>query len=148
MEDDATPQPISSSETHAVLEPPPSAVQATGVAAPENVIGNTNDVITIVTGTVAAITGLCCVTGGNGIYILPFVALILGIVTLINSRTSRNPDRSRRWGWISIVTGGLVLCIGLVAIAVFFLFYLGIFAWAFTASPSLPRLTPTLPPFR
>jgi len=101
-------------------------------------LGNSNDVLAIVAATMAGVTGLCCVTGGYGIYCLPLVALVLGIVALVNAKKSVNPERTRRWGWISIGTGGVVLLLILAVIACFVIFYGAIIAAALQSVPT-PR---------
>jgi len=53
---------------------------------------------------------MCCGAG----YCLPFVALILGVMALINAKDAVDPARSRQQAWISLVVGGgtVVLFIG------------------------------------
>jgi hypothetical protein len=116
---------------------PPAPTSASPQPTP-TFVGNTHDVLAIVAATMAGVTGLCCVTGGYGIYCLPLVALVLGIVALVNAKESVNPERTRRWGWISIGTGGVVLLLILAVIACFVIFYGAMIAAALQSVPT-PR---------
>ena len=86
-------------------------------------IGNTNDMVAVVGAVTAGIAGLCCITGGYGIYCLPIVPIVLGIAALINASQSVDPERTRRWGWVSLGVGGGVLVLLIVCGILFVLAY-------------------------
>lgn len=116
----------------------PSPVTASGQPTP-SFIGNTSDLMAIIAATVALISGLCCISGGYGLYCLPVVGIVLGALAVANARSSVNPDRTRQWGWISLGVSGAVLLLIIVAFVCIVLFY-GAAIWAaFTSSPSYYR---------
>ncbi|MBI4789455.1 MAG: hypothetical protein HY782_20690 [Chloroflexi bacterium] len=108
---------------------------------PPTFVGNSNDVLAVVAATIAGTTGLCCLTWGYGIYCLPVVAVTLGAAALLNAKASVNPERTKRWAWVSVGVGGgvlLVLCLFAAAIA----FFYGAIIAA-TLSGAFPTATPT-----
>ncbi len=139
-------QPSSASPCDTPANPP---VQPSAPPKPPQVtfLGNTNDVLAVVAATVAAITGLCCVSWGSIVYVLPLAAVALGGVALLNAKASVDPNRTRLWGWISIGTGGVVLVVVVLVAACFVLFYGLMILSVISSSPSSPYLTPT-PRFR
>ncbi len=105
-------------------------------------LGNSNDVLAIVAVTLAGTTALCCLSWGYGIYCLPVVALVLGGVALLNAQSSVDPERTRRLGWISIGTGGVVLGVIIVLMLCVVLFYVGMFATMFATMPNVSTPVP------
>ncbi len=128
------------------LGPAPSASE-TGVQVPPpapTFVGNTNDLVAIVAATAAGISSICCLSFGYGIYCLPLVGVLLGAVAIVNAKASMNPDRTRRWGWISVGISGAVLLVIVVAIGLFIAFYAVILASMLTSIESLPTPTPRI----
>lgn len=100
-------------------------------------VGNTNDLVPIVAATAAGISALCCLSWGYLVYCLPVVGIVLGAVAVLNANAAINPDRTRRWGWVSVgVSGGVLLAIVLVAVCLILL-YVGAIALAIT-NPTVP----------
>ncbi|MBI5031840.1 MAG: hypothetical protein HZB51_15025 [Chloroflexi bacterium] len=124
MEDQA----ISSSNDQTQVAPP---VPSTQTPAP-TFVGNFNDVLAIVAATLAGVTAFGCLTMFYGLYCLPGITLIIGAVALVNAKASVQPDRTKRWGWISLGTGGVFLVIMVALIFLFVLFYIAMFAIAFS----------------
>ncbi len=123
-------EPSIESSTAKQLETPSPASRPTFV-------GNTNDLVPIIATTAAAISALCCFSWGYLVYCLPVVGILLGAVAVLNAKAAVNPDRTRRWGWVSVgVSGGVLLAIVLVAIC-FILFYVGMIAFA-VSLPAVP----------
>jgi hypothetical protein len=97
---------------------------ATPVPPAPTFVGNSNDVLAIAAATSAAIVAFTCLTAGYGLYCLPVVPILLGSIALVNARVSVNPDRTRRWGWISLGTGGAALLIVAAMLVLFVLVYI------------------------
>ncbi len=111
---------------------------------PPTFIGNSNDLIAVIAASTAAMSGLCCLTWGYGIYCLPLIGLILGAVAVLNAKASHNPGRTRQWGWISVgVNGGVLLVIFLLVLC-FVLFYAALIAGMLAGAPLFPTPTRTL----
>jgi hypothetical protein len=118
-------QIASSSATEPQSAPPTQAPAPTFV-------GNFNDVLAIVAATLAAVTAFGCLTMFYGLYCLPGITLLLGAVALINAKASVQPDRTKRWGWISLGTGGVFMVIMLAVILLCIFFYVAMFAYTFS----------------
>ena len=130
MEDQA----ISSSKDQTQVAPPASSTQT---PAP-TFVGNSNDVLAIVAATLAGVTVFGCLTMNYGFYCLPIVTLIVGAVALVNAKSSVQPDRTRRWGWIGLGTGGVLLLMMVAVMLLCILFYVAMFAFSFS-NMDLPR---------
>ncbi len=121
-----------------LINPAPS--QSTSPAAPSgqpapSFIGNTNDLMAIIAGTVAIISGVCCLSGGYGIYCLPVVGVVLGGLAVANARSSVDPSRTRQWGWIGLGVSGAVLLLIAVAMVCVAVFYGALILAAVSSSP-------------
>jgi hypothetical protein len=102
-------------------------------------VGNTNDLVAIIAATAAGISALCCFSWGYLVYCLPVVGVLLGAVAVLNAKTAVNPDRTRRWGWVSVgVSGGVLLAVVIIGVCLVLL-YAGIIALTVT---NLPVATP------
>lgn len=104
-------------------------------------VGNMNDLIPIISVTAAGISALCCLSWGYLLYCLPVVGIVLGAVALLNAKAAVNPDRTRRWGWVSVGVSGGVLAAMVILALCFVLFYAALIAGSFAAIPMIP--TPT-----
>ncbi len=111
---------------------------------PPTFVGNSNDLIAVIAASVAGMSGLCCLTWGYGIYCLPLIGLILGVVALLNAGASHKPERTRQWGWISVGVSGGVLLAMFVLVVCFVLFYAALLAGMFATLPMIPTPTRTL----
>ncbi len=66
-----------------------------------------------------------CLTCGSGIYCLPVVPLVLGLIGALGAKRSVNKEQTKIFAWIGIGTGGLSILLivaGIVAYLVFVLF--------------------------
>jgi hypothetical protein len=88
--------------------------------------GNSYDLAAVVGVTIGGITLLSCATCNLGVYLLPFLPLILGLIGLITAKDSVNPERTRLLSWISIGSGAAILLLILAVIVL----YIGFFAFA------------------
>jgi Na+-driven multidrug efflux pump len=68
------------------------------------------------TTTVVVVLGMCIPGGGC---LLPFAPLVIGIMAVVQSKNAANPDRSRTYGWISIIAG-LIPMIVFIVIAILY----------------------------
>jgi hypothetical protein len=97
--------------------------------------GNSNDLIALIALTTTGVSILSCITGGYGIYCLPFVSIALGVAALGSSKRSMDPARSRKWGWISVGGGSAALVLALVVIGACILMYIAFIGMAFLSTP-------------
>lgn len=88
--------------------------------------GNSYDLAAVVGVTIGGITLLSCATCNLGVYLLPFLPLILGLIGLMTAKDSVNPERTRLLSWISIGSGAVILLLILVVI----ILYIGFFIFA------------------
>ncbi len=95
-------------------------------------VGNFNDVLAIVAATLAGVTVFGCLTMNYGFYCLPIVTVVVGAVAWVNAKSSVQPDRTKRWGLISLGTGSVFLVIMIAIMLLCILFYVVMFAFAFT----------------
>jgi len=63
------------------------------------------------TTTVVVVLGMCIPGGGC---LLPFAPLVIGIMAVVQSKNAANPNRSRTYGWISIIAGLIPLIVFIV----------------------------------
>ena len=84
--------------------------------------GNAYDVTSLI----ALISGvgilLLCLTCNLGYYLIPFLAIILGIVGVVMAQKSVNPQRTRLLSWLGIGSGAIVALIILAGIAIYIFF--------------------------
>ncbi len=114
--------------------PTPKEPEIPSPAPSPTFVGNTNDLVPIIAATAAGISALCCLSWGYLVYCLPVVGILLGAVAVLNAQAAINPDRTRRWGWVSVgVSGGVLLAIVLLA-ACLVLVYAGAVVLAITNS--------------
>ncbi len=92
---------------------------------PGQYVGNGKDMtafLAMLAGVGLAVTS--CVPGAS--CLLPFFALIGGIVALRDANQALDPARTRRYAWIAIVTGAIIIALGALFIALY-----GAFIFAF-----------------
>ncbi|MDF1514021.1 MAG: hypothetical protein P1S60_09445, partial [Anaerolineae bacterium] len=72
-----------------------------------------------------AIVFITCVTCGLGMYALPFIAIILGIIGLLVAKNAAKPERTQLWSWLGIGSGVIVILLSLFGFAVYIILLLG-----------------------
>jgi hypothetical protein len=80
--------------------------------------GNTFDIAAFVALVMGVVTLLICGTMGYLMYCLPVFPLVLGIAGLATAQKSVDPKRSRLLSWIGLGTGGITLLLALVLFVV------------------------------
>jgi hypothetical protein len=88
--------------------------------------GNNYDLAAVVGVIIGGITLLSCVTCNLGMYLLPFLPLILGLIGLITAKDSVNPERTRLLSWFSIGSSAVILLLILAVV----ILYIGFIAYA------------------
>ncbi len=63
-----------------------------------------------------------CVTCGMGIYCLPLVPLVLGLIGLLSARQSVEEERTRLWSWLGIAAGGFIVLLTIAGIVLYVAF--------------------------
>lgn len=91
--------------------------------------GNNYDLMSVVGVTTGGIALLTLGTCGLGTYCLPFLPILLGIIGLVVAKDSINPDRTKRFSWISIGAGSILFALIIVFVAL----YIGIIFFAIAA---------------
>lgn len=87
--------------------------------------GNTADLTSFLALITGAIVFLTCITCGLGLYTLPFLAIVLGIIGVVSAQQSVKPGRTQLWSWLGIGSGILVILMGLIGIAAYVILILG-----------------------
>ncbi len=81
-------------------------------------MGNSYDLMAVVSAVLGGLMVLSCFTCNFGYYCVPPVALVLGLVGLISTKDAVDADRTRLLSWLGVIGGGLVLLLivlGIVA---------------------------------
>jgi drug/metabolite transporter (DMT)-like permease len=68
---------------------------------------------------------LICVSCGLGIYLLPVVAIVLGVIGVMMAKNAVNPQRSQLWSWLGIGSGVVAVLLALFAFAVYIILIFG-----------------------
>lgn len=66
-----------------------------------------------------------CLTCGSGVYCLPVVPLVLGLIGVLGAKRSVNKEQTELFSWIGIGAGGLsvlLIVVGIIAYLVFVAF--------------------------
>jgi hypothetical protein len=85
-------------------------------------MGNNYDLTAVVAVTVGGVVLLSCFTCNMGWYCLPFIPIILGIITLVSAQDSVDPERTKLLSWISIGSGAAIIILAALMIIAYFLF--------------------------
>ncbi len=83
-------------------------------------MGNTYDLMAVVSATIAGTALFTCATCNFGFYCLPVIPILLGIVGLLTTRDAVDPDRTRLLSWISIGIGAGIFILLVLFIAAYF----------------------------
>jgi hypothetical protein len=88
--------------------------------------GNTTDLSALGALASSALLLLTCLTCGSGIYCLPVVPLVLGLIGVLGAKRSVNKEQTRLFSWIGIGTGGLSILLIIAGFVIYLLFVLSI----------------------
>ncbi len=111
------------SASQGVTVAPSAASEFSRQAGPEATFkGNTYDLAALgalISGIIALFS---CVTCGMGIYCLPLVPLVLGLIGLLSARQSVQEERTRLWSWLGIAAGGFIVLLTIAGIVLYVAF--------------------------
>lgn len=82
-------------------------------------MGNTYDLLSVVTVVSGGLTLLSCLTCNMGYYCLPILPIVLGIVGVLSAHQSVDRERTRLLSWLGVAAGGIILLLFLVAVALY-----------------------------
>ena len=82
-------------------------------------MGNTYDLLSVVTVVSGGLTLLSCLTCNMGYYCLPILPIVLGIVGVLSAQQSVDRERTRLLSWLGVAAGGIILLLFLVAVALY-----------------------------
>ena len=88
--------------------------------------GNSYDATAFVGALLGGLILLTCFTCNFGFYCWPVLAIIFGIIGLVNAKDSLDPERTKLLSWIGVGTGGVIIAL----IAVLFVLYFGFIIFA------------------
>ena len=103
---------------------PPRARAVSGEEPEVTFKGNSTDLSAVGALATSVLLLLSCLTCGTGIYCLPVLPLILGLVGLLGARRAVNEEQTRIFSWIGIGAGGLSILLILLAVVGYVLFVL------------------------
>jgi hypothetical protein len=81
--------------------------------------GNSHDLTALIAAVLGLIVAASCCTLGMGSYCLPVVGFLLSLIAVLNAKHAHDPSRSRKLGYIGMITSGLF---ALIAIGIFALY--------------------------
>ncbi len=81
--------------------------------------GNTYDLAALGALASGIIALFSCVTCGMGVYCLPLVPLVLGLIGLLSARQSVEEERTRLWSWLGIAAGGLIVLLTIAGVVLY-----------------------------
>ncbi len=84
--------------------------------------GNSYDLAALGALTSGIIVLFSCVTCGMGVYCLPVLPLILGLVGLLSARQAVEEERTRLWSWLGIAAGGFIVLLTVAGIVLYVVF--------------------------
>ena len=95
-------------------------------------MGNTYDLASMGALASGVLLLVMCLTCNMGLYCLPIVPLVLGIIGLVTAQQAVDEERTRLWSWIGLGTTGAVLLLIVLGIALYF----GLIVFAAVATES------------
>ncbi len=125
MEETTSPEPAAGATGGASQEVTvPSATSATPRPTPPEATfkGNSYDLAALGALTSGIVALFSCVTCGMGVYCLPLLPLVLGLIGLLSARQAVEEERSRLWSWIGIAAGGFIVLLTVAGIVLYIAF--------------------------
>lgn len=84
--------------------------------------GNTYDLTSLGALAAGVLMLVSCLTCNTGFYCLPLVPIVLGLFGLLQARQAVDPERTRRWSWLGIAAGALILFLMLTLVLLYIAF--------------------------
>jgi hypothetical protein len=90
--------------------------------------GNSVDLTSLGALATGALMLVSCLTCNMGFYCLPLVPVVLGLIGLLQARQAVDPERTRRFAWLGIAAGALIIfvTVTLVVLYMAFLFFMAL----------------------
>lgn len=82
-------------------------------------MGNTYDLLSVVSVVTGGLVLLSCLTCNMGYYCLPLVPIVLGLVGVLSAHQSVDQERTRLLSWFGVASGGILLLLLLVVVALY-----------------------------
>ena len=102
---------------------PSTASELPRLAAPEATFrGNTYDLAALGALTSGVIVLFSCLTCNMGVYCLPLLPLVLGLIGLLSARQSVEEERTRLWSWLGIAAGGFIVLLTIAGVVLYIAF--------------------------
>jgi hypothetical protein len=57
-----------------------------------------------------------------GVYCLPLLPLVLGLIGLLSARQSVEEERTRLWSWLGIAAGGFLVLLAIAGVVLYIAF--------------------------
>ena len=106
-----------------VTAAPSAASELSRLAAPEATFkGNTYDLAALGALTSGVVVLFSCLTCNMGVYCLPLLPLVLGLIGLLSARQSVEEERTRLWSWLGIAAGGFILLLAIAGVVLYIAF--------------------------
>ena len=86
--------------------------------------GNSTDLSAIGALASSVLLILTCLTCGSGIYCLPIVPLVLGLIGVLGAKRAVNKEQTRLFSWIGIGAGGLSILLVIAGFITYLIFVL------------------------
>jgi hypothetical protein len=86
--------------------------------------GNSTDLSAIGALASSVLLLFTCLTCGSGVYCLPVVPLVLGLIGVLGAKRSVNKEQSKIFSWIGIGAGGLSILMIVAGIILYLTFVL------------------------
>jgi len=108
---------LPSQEPIVVMEEP--GAEAATASARVTFMGNTYDLLSVVSVVTGGLVLVSCLTCNMGYYCLPLVPIALGLVGVLSAHQSVDRERTRLLSWLGVASGGILLLLLLVVIALY-----------------------------
>ncbi|TFG67414.1 MAG: hypothetical protein E4H27_09035 [Anaerolineales bacterium] len=93
---------------------------------------NAHDLSAFIALICGVIVFLVCASCGLGLYLLPLVAIVMGLIGLIIAKNAVNPQRAQLLSWLGLGSGIITVLLALIGIAVYIILIFGtVKAWGY-----------------
>lgn len=104
-------------------KPAPAGAGASPQRPAVTFMGNTYDLVALGALASGLLVGFLCLTLNYGIYFLPFLPLILGLIGVFTARQAVDEQRAKTYSWIALGIAGGILLLAVLCIFLAIVFY-------------------------